>query len=122
MADLRPDARALIREGKTAFRPQAGDQERVLQSLTRRLGESATLGAARRTEPPAAGGAAPFPVSPWVLGGLGAFAIAAGVIVATHPWTTTSSRAAAPISTSLRAWSRPPPPSPSRPSTRTTCP
>lgn len=103
MADLRPDARALIRAGKTAFRPQAGDQERVLQSLTRRLGESAILGAARRSEPPAAGGAGPFPVSSWVLGGLGALAIGAGVIGATHSWTTTSSRAAEPISTSLPA-------------------
>jgi hypothetical protein len=115
MADLRPDARAVIRAGKAAFRSQAGDQERVLQSLARRLGESATLGAARRTEPPAAGGAGPFPVSSWVLGGLGALAIGAGGIVATHPWTTTSSRAGVPISRSVPA-AEPAPSSPAVPS------
>ena len=109
MADLRPDARALIRAGKTAFRPQAGDQERVLQSLTQRLGESATLGAARRPELPAAGGAGAFPVSSWVLGGLGALALGAGVIAAVHPWTATSSRTPAPVSTSVSAVEPAPP-------------
>jgi hypothetical protein len=97
MADLRPDARALIHAGKTAFRPQAGDRERVLQSLTRTLGESATLGAVRRTEP-AVGAAGSFPGRSWVLGGLGALAIGVGVVVAMHPSTATSSRVAAPSS------------------------
>ncbi|MGO9834460.1 MAG: tetratricopeptide repeat protein [Polyangiaceae bacterium] len=91
MADLRPGARALIRAGKTAFRPQAEDRERVLQSLTRTLGEGATFGAVRRTEPPP-GAAGPFPVASWVLGGLGALAVGAGILVATHPWMTTPSR------------------------------
>ena len=100
MADLRPDARALIRAGKTAFRPQVEDRERVLQSLTRTLGEGATLGAARRTEPPP-GAAGPFPMASWVLGGLGALAVGAGVLVATHPWTKTSSRVEAPVSSAL---------------------
>ena len=100
MADLRPDARALIRAGKTAFRPQAEDRERVLQSLTRTLAEGATLGALRRTEPPA-GAAGPFPLASWVVGGLGALAVAAGVLVATHPWTTTSSRVGVPVSSAL---------------------
>jgi hypothetical protein len=97
MADLRPGARALVRAGRAAFRPQAEDRERVLQSLTRTLGESATLGAVRRTDPPAAvtGSAA---LSSWVLGGVGVLAIGAGVVVATHPWTKTSSPVAAPAS------------------------
>jgi hypothetical protein len=85
MADRRPDARALIRAGRTAFRPQPSDRERVLQSLTQALGEGASAGAARHTQPPAsvAGQSA---VRNWVLGGLGALAVSAGV-VATHPWT-----------------------------------
>jgi hypothetical protein len=87
MADPRPDARALIRAGKTAFRPQAEDRERVLESLTRTLGEGATLGAVHRTEPPV-GAAGPFPLAPWVLGGLAALAVGAGVLVVTHPWMT----------------------------------
>jgi hypothetical protein len=100
MADLRPEARALVRAGKTAFRPHAADRERVLQSLTRTLGESATLGAVHRTEPPA-GAAGPFPLGSWVLGGLGALAIGAAVVLAMHPSTTASSRVAAPMSSSI---------------------
>ena len=86
MADLRPDARALIRAGRTAFRPQPSDWERVLQSLTQALGESASVGPAHRTQLPASvvGQSA---VRSWVLGGLGALAVSAGVVVATHPWT-----------------------------------
>jgi hypothetical protein len=95
MADLRPDARALIRAGKAGFRPQAEDRERVLESLTRTLGEGATLGAVRRTEPPPAA-AGPFPMASWVLGGLGALAVGAGILVATRHWTTTSSSIAVP--------------------------
>lgn len=97
MADPRPDARALIRAGKTAFRPQAEDRERVLQSLTRTLGEGATAGAVRRTEPPAGAGGS-FSRASWVLGGLGGLAIGAGVLVATHYRTTTSSTVQVPVS------------------------
>ncbi len=93
MADLKPDARALIRAGKAAFRPQAEDRERVLESLTRTLGEGATLGAVHRTEPPA-GAAGPFPLASWVLGGLAALAVGAGVLVVTHPWMKAPSRQA----------------------------
>lgn len=100
MADLRPDARALIRAGKTAFRPQVEDRERVLQSLTRTLGEGATLGAARHTEPPP-GAAAPFQMASWVLGGLGAIAVGAGILVATRHWTTTPSTVVPPVSSAL---------------------
>jgi hypothetical protein len=41
MRELSPDA--LIRAGRAAFRPDASDRERMLQSLTRTLGESALL-------------------------------------------------------------------------------
>jgi hypothetical protein len=101
MGALRPEARALIRTGKTAFRPEAGDRERVLQSLTRTLGESATAGAVRRTEPPAAGPAA-FPAASWALGGLAAFAVGAGALWDTHPWTTSSSPVAVVASSAAR--------------------
>ena len=100
MADLRPDARALIRAGKTALRPQAEDRERVLQSLTRVLGEGATLGAVRRTKPPA-GAAGPFPLASWVVGGLGLLAVGSGILVATRPWTKASSPVTAPVSSAL---------------------
>jgi hypothetical protein len=75
----------------------------VLQSLTRTLGESATFGAARRTDPPAAGVAGALPTSPWLLGGLAALAIGAGVVVATHPWTTAPLKVAAPVSSAPEA-------------------
>jgi len=114
MGDLRPDARALIRAGKSAFRPQPGDRERVLESLTRTLGEGATLGAVRRTDPPGPASAGPFS-SPWVLGGLGALTIGAGVLLATaHPWSTRLP-AAAPMSASGPAVEATPP-SPAVPS------
>jgi hypothetical protein len=105
MADLRPDARALIRAGRTAFRPQPSDRERVLQSLTQALGESASVGAAHRTQPPASvvGQSA---VRSWVLGGLGALAVSAGIVVATHPWTratTASSPTSTPMATPIPA-------------------
>lgn len=99
MAHLRPDARALIRAGKTAFRPQIEDRERVLQSLTRTLGEGAMLAEARRTTPPA-GATSPFPHASWVVGGLGALAVGVGVLVATQSGRTPS-KIEAPVSSTL---------------------
>lgn len=92
MADLRPDARAIIRAGKTAFHPEAGDRKRVLASLTRTLGEG-TLGPLRRSERPASG-AGPSPLASWILGGAGALVLGAAVLVATHRSTTTPLRVA----------------------------
>ncbi len=46
MEDLSPEAAALLRAHRGAFRPQAADRERVFQSLTRALGENAVLGGA----------------------------------------------------------------------------
>jgi hypothetical protein len=104
MADLRPDARALIHAGRTAFRPQPSDRERVLQSLTQALGESASVGTAQRTQRPASSPVGQSAVRSWVLGGLGALAVSAGVVVATHPWTratTASSQASTPVATPI---------------------
>jgi hypothetical protein len=113
MSDPRPDARALIRAGKSAFRPQPGDRERVLESLTRSLGEGAKLGTVRRTDPPAPAAAGPLS-SPWVLGGLGALTVGAGVLLATQPWTPRR-LTAAPMSASGPALEATPP-SPAVPS------
>ena len=38
MSELSTGASALVRAGRTAFRPEASDRERVLQSLKRTLG------------------------------------------------------------------------------------
>jgi len=106
MADLRPDARALIDAGRTAFRPQPSDRERVLQSLTQALGESASVGTAHRTQLPASSAVGQSAVRSWVLGGLGALAVSAGVVVATHPWTratTASSQASTPVASAIPA-------------------
>lgn len=102
MPDLRPDARALLRAGKDAFRPQVGDRERVLQSLTRALGEGATSGALRRTDPPA-GAASSFPLGSWALGGLGALAVGAGLMAASHSWKRASPAVTAPVSSAVSA-------------------
>ena len=113
--DLRPDARALIRAGKTAFRPRPGDRERVLESLSRSLGGGAKLGTVPRTDPPASPAAAgPF-ASPWVLGGLGVLTVGAGVLLATQPWATRRPTLAASTSSSVAAVEATPP-SPAVPS------
>jgi hypothetical protein len=39
VADLSPEARALVEAGREAFRPAADDQERILAALRARLGE-----------------------------------------------------------------------------------
>jgi hypothetical protein len=114
MADLRPDARALIRAGKSAFRPQSGDRERVLVSLTRSLGEGAKVGTVRRTDPPAPAAAGPISSS-WVLAGLGALTVGAGVLLATQPWATRRPTLAASASSSVAAVEAPSP-SPAVPS------
>jgi hypothetical protein len=107
---MKPELASLIRAGKVAFRPEPSDRDRVLQSLTQTLGEGALLDGPRHTEPPSKIGAARLPLRGWVLGGVGALTVAAGVIVAAHPWTATPSRA-----TSRAAPSIPAPPAPSAP-------
>jgi len=102
MAALKPDVASLLRAGRTAFRPQASDRERMLQSLGQTLGASAVLDGPRRTEPPK-GPAGRFPVRTWTLGGLGALTVGAGVLVAAHPWTTAPSRSASTVAASIPA-------------------
>jgi hypothetical protein len=102
MAALKPDVSSLLRAGRTAFRPQASDRERVLQSLGQTLGASALLDGPRRTEPPQSP-AGRFPVRTWTLGGLGALTVGAGVLVAAHSWTTAPSRPESPVATSIPA-------------------
>jgi len=95
MNDLSPQAAALIRAGRTAFRPDPADRDRVLASLGAALGEAAVSDgahdAARANAAPASGAALPT----WVVGGLAAAALATGVVLAPHLWTRPSSRAVA---------------------------
>jgi hypothetical protein len=98
MRESSPDA--LIRAGRTAFRPEAADRERMLQSLTRTLGASALLDGS----PPggvAKSAAAPrFSVGTKVLGGLGVLAVGAALVVAPHLWTKTTPASGPPSVTS----------------------
>jgi hypothetical protein len=89
MSKLHPDAVALIRAGRTAFRPEPSDRDRVLQSLSGVLGPGVAYEGARPAESGSPGGAARPPLSGWLAGGLAAIAIAAGVLVTWHPWTRT---------------------------------
>jgi hypothetical protein len=100
MPELKPDMNALMRAGRTAFRPQASDRDRVRQSLAGTLGESTFLEGShppRMTE-----SVVPrFPAPHWVLGGVGALALAAAVVVAAHPSPT--AQAVPPVALSIPA-------------------
>jgi hypothetical protein len=104
MSDLNPDTAALIRAGRTAFRPKGSDRERVLQSLTQALGPGALLEGARQAGLAKSAAAARFPVRAWVLGGVGAIAVGAAVLVAVHPWSkASSSQSTLPVASSIAA-------------------
>jgi hypothetical protein len=103
MSELKPELASLVRAGKTAFRPQPSDRDRVLQSLSQSLGEGALLDGRRHTEPPTKVGATRLAAQGWVLGGLGALAVGAGVVAAAHPWTATPSRARSAAAASISA-------------------
>jgi hypothetical protein len=94
MRDPIPDADALFRAGREAFEPQASQRERVLRSLMQSLGPLAA-------EQPVQGqtaAAARVPMHAWVLSGVGALLVGAGLLVAPHVWTKTPSGVgAAPI-------------------------
>jgi hypothetical protein len=79
MRDPIPDADALFRAGREAFTPQAAQRERVLRSLTQSLGPLAE----RPLHGPTTAGVATarFPLRAWGLGGLGAVAVGAGVLL-----------------------------------------
>jgi hypothetical protein len=69
MRELSPEAAALIRAGRTALRPQVADRDRVLQSLTRALGETAVGGDVAPAGAVKSAGAQ-LAVKGWLLGGL----------------------------------------------------
>lgn len=89
MSKLHPDASALMRAGRTAFRPNASDRERVLQSLGGVLGPGIAHDGAGPAETGSAVGAARPLFSAWIVGGLAAVAIGTGIFVAGRPWTPT---------------------------------
>jgi hypothetical protein len=91
--ERRPEVADLIRAGRTAFRPDDSDRERVLQSLAGTLGDGALLGGSHHPSEPGPSATPRFPVRTWVLGGLGTLTIV-GVVVAGHAWTARSSLAA----------------------------
>jgi hypothetical protein len=96
MSELSRGAAALVRAGRTAFRPEASDRERMLQSLTRTLGDSAFLDGASQA-PLAAKSAAGGRFLSWgrVLGGVGGgLAVGAALVVASHVFTKTTPPAA----------------------------
>jgi hypothetical protein len=90
MSELSKGASALVRAGRTAFRPEASDRERVLQSLKRTLGDSALLDAAQPAERTMSPSGGRFPLWGRVVGGLGALAVGAAVFVGPHVWTKTT--------------------------------
>jgi hypothetical protein len=101
MRDESSERAALIRAGRTAFRPDPSDRERVLESLTRALGPGALVDGSRPAKLTRSVVPASSPVPAWVLGGMGVLAIGATVVAVAHPWTRTPSRAAVPVARSL---------------------
>ncbi len=51
MPDLSPEAQALVRSGRQAYRPSEADRDRVLEALRGRLGDAVALGAAAPRSP-----------------------------------------------------------------------
>jgi hypothetical protein len=101
MGDLTPEASALIRAGRTAFRPDATDRDRVLDSLRVKLGDAAFLDGPGQAELGKDGGAARLSLrGAKVWGGVTALAVGTAVIVAPRLWTRLSAHveAAAPSS------------------------
>jgi hypothetical protein len=103
MRELPPDAIALILAGRTAFRPQTSDADRVLQSLMLALGEGAPLGEPPHADIGKSTGSARFLMRGWFLGGLGALVVGATIVIAVHPWTRTAPQAAPPAVSSIPA-------------------
>lgn len=98
MSELSRGAAALVRAGRTAFRPEASDRERMLQSLTRTLGDGAFLDGASQA-PLLAKSAAGGRFLSWgrvVLGGVGGLAVGAALVVAPQVFTKTKPPAVTP--------------------------
>jgi hypothetical protein len=91
MSELSPKAAAFVRAGRTAFGPEAADRERVLQLLTRTLGEGALLlDGTQNAEPATRSSVSRFPMRAKVLGAMGALAAGASLVVALHVWKRTT--------------------------------
>ncbi|HZU81881.1 MAG TPA: hypothetical protein VE987_03145 [Polyangiaceae bacterium] len=84
MTELNPDAAALIRAGRTAFRPDTSDRDRVLDSLNAVLGEGVAPDGGRPSGQASAAAASRFAFKSWVIGGLAAVALGTGGIAARH--------------------------------------
>jgi hypothetical protein len=108
MGELSPKAAAFVRAGRTTFRPDASDRERVLQSLTRTLGEDALLDGAPGAELAKRAAKARLPLWGKVIGGLGALAVCAA-LVAPHLWPRTPASAPAPLTSSIPPAAQPEP-------------
>lgn len=82
MPDLSPDAAALLRAGREGFRPTASDRERVLESLSGRLGDGILLDGRGAGAPSPAPVVARFALRRWLLIGLPALGVGAGLLAA----------------------------------------
>jgi hypothetical protein len=101
MHEFDQDTAALLRSGRAAFRPDAADRARVLESLRQTLGDAAVSGQsgdATHVDPRVAA-RGPAWKSAWtkLFGAVSVMAIGAGVMVAAHPWTKTRASAPAPV-------------------------
>jgi hypothetical protein len=104
MRDATPDAASLIRAGRTEFRPDAADRERVLEALRAHLGNAALLDEPGGGELGKAAAAARISLrGAKVWGGLAALAIGTGVVVGSRVWTKAPPRVEArPAASSIR--------------------
>jgi hypothetical protein len=113
VGELTPDAAALLRAGRAAFRPDASDRERVLHSLGGALGEGALLDPPHPAGVTSAGPALARFSWGWgklLLGGGSLLAAGAGVVVAAHLWNRTPAPVtAAPAIASIVPAVAPPP-------------
>ena len=96
MSELDRDAAALIRSGRTAFRPDASDRDRVLASLNAVLGGGARPDGSRPSGRADAATASHVALKTWLAGSLAAVAMSAGIIVTWHPWSRAPSRQPSP--------------------------
>ncbi len=104
MSELSPDAVALIRAGRSAFRPDASDRERVLVALSGALGPGAALDGARQAGGAKLAGMSRFASKGWMVGGLAAVAVGTGLAAGWQLWSRAPShvqaRVPAPVATS----------------------
>ena len=96
MNDLNRDASSLMRAGRTAFRPDSADRDRVLRLLNAVLGEGALLGGAHEaggSHSPAASG---LTLKSWLVGGFAVVVLGAGVVLTPYLWSRAASHAGQP--------------------------